>query len=72
MDTRKVLKLTKAITAKTGNSSCIEQVLWSHDDGTCRSFYKFVWFTSPVDCDLQTFKTFQGLSDFIKEKWDVC
>jgi hypothetical protein len=71
MDTKQAFKVTKSIKTKTGQSACIEQAIWFHDDNVKRSYYKLIWFTSHNDCDVESFKTFQELTDFAKEKWNV-
>jgi hypothetical protein len=71
METKRAFALGKAIKTKTGQSVCIEQSIWSHDDNVKRSYYKLIWFKSYDDCDIQSFKTFQELLDFAKEKWNV-
>jgi hypothetical protein len=71
MDTERAFKVTKAIKTKIGQSVCIEQAVWFYDDEVKRSYYKLIWFKSYGECDIQSFKTFQELLDFAKEKWNV-
>ena len=72
MDTRKSLSLAKSITSKTGHSTCIEHIVWYHEDGVKQKYYKLIWFKEFDDCEIERFKTFQSLITFAKEKWDVC
>jgi hypothetical protein len=73
MDTRKAFNLAKAITAKTGQSACVEQKVWHHEDspGEMRTYYELIWFRTHDECDMQSFANFREVLKFAKEKWNV-
>lgn len=71
MDTKKAHALAKLISTKTGHSVCIEHAVWHYGGGRSKKYFKLVWFIDEVDCDIETFETFNELVKWAGGKWDV-
>lgn len=70
MDTKRAVKLAKAIHAKTGQAVCITQKIW--DYGTeVKSYYQFTYFTKFDDCRVEDFSSYKALEEFARNKWDL-
>jgi hypothetical protein len=71
MDTKKAKALAKRISNKIRQSVCIEESLWYYDDGRSNIYYKLIYFTDGIECEIERFRTFYELTKWAGGKWNV-
>jgi hypothetical protein len=66
MNTKEALRLTKRITAKTGQACVVKQEVWSYENMAPSVKYALTYFVSRTECKIEEFASFGALADFAK------
>lgn len=70
MDTKKAVKLAKAVQKHINQAVCITQKVW--DYGTeVKSLYQFTYFDTLDECQVLEFSSFKAVEEFVYGKWNI-